>query len=117
MQGAEYLSEAALLGIWEDLDAWARGAIAAGGEGLSGFLKRRAPCGTGGRVCFHLAENRRNEDSPLPFWRPMRRAWCPAPASSTSRSAGPCGVGRRENKKALVGCSRRCSWRRNRAPW
>ena len=68
MQGAEYLSEAALVGVWEDLDAWVRGEVAAGGEGLSGFLKRRAPLWHQvGRVCFHLAENRRNEDYPFAF--------------------------------------------------
>ena len=49
MQGAEYLSEATLLDAWNDLDAWTRDAIAAGGEGLSGFLKRRAaPLAPGG---------------------------------------------------------------------
>ena len=51
MQGAEYLSEATLIDLWNELDAWTRAEIAAGGEGLSGFLKRRrrplAPGGTG----------------------------------------------------------------------
>lgn len=68
MQGAEYLSEAALVRVWEDLDAWVRSVALAGGEGLSGFLKRRAPLWHQvGRVCFHLAENRRNEDYPFAF--------------------------------------------------
>ena len=68
MQGAEYLSEATLLDVWNDLDAWTREAIAAGGEGLSGFLKRRAALWHQvGRVCFHLAENRRSEDYPFAF--------------------------------------------------
>ena len=68
MQGAEYLSEATLLEVWKDLDDWARDAIAAGGEGLAGFLKRRAPLWHQvGRVCFHLAENRRSEDCPFAF--------------------------------------------------
>ncbi len=68
MQGAEYLSEATLLGAWNDLDEWTRGAIAAGGEGLTGFLNRRAPLWHQvGRVCFHLAENRRNEEYPFAF--------------------------------------------------
>ena len=67
-QGAEYLNEAALAGVWEDLDAWVRGEISAGGEGLSGFLKRRAPLWHQvGRVCFHLGENRRDEDHPFAF--------------------------------------------------
>ncbi|MGO9112050.1 MAG: DEAD/DEAH box helicase [Thermoguttaceae bacterium] len=68
MQGAEYLSEATLLDVWKDLDAWVHEAIAAGGEGLSGFLKRRAALWHQvGRVCFHLAENRRSEDCPFAF--------------------------------------------------
>ena len=68
MQGAEYLSEATLLGVWKDLDTWTRDAIAAGGEGLSGFLKRRAALWHQvGRVCFHLAENRRSQDCPFAF--------------------------------------------------
>ena len=86
MEGAEYLSEATLLGVWKDLDAWAHGAIAAGGEGLSGFLKRRAPCGTkSGESAFTWPKTVAARTAPLPFWRPMRRAWCPVPASSTSR--------------------------------
>ena len=61
-------ARSALVGVWEDLDAWVRGEIAAGGEGLSGFLKRRAPLWHQvGRVCFHLAENRRDEDHPFAF--------------------------------------------------
>jgi len=68
MQGAEYLSEAVLIRVWEDLDAWVRQQVAAGGEGLSGFLKRRAPLWHQvGRVCFHLAENRRDADLPFAF--------------------------------------------------
>ncbi len=68
MQGAEYLGEATLIDAWNDLDAWTREAIAAGGEGLSGFLKRRAPLWHQvGRVCFHLGENRRSQDCPFGF--------------------------------------------------
>ena len=68
MDGAEYLSEATLLDAWNDLDVWTREAIAAGGEGLSGFLKRRAALWHQvGRVCFHLAENRRSEECPFAF--------------------------------------------------
>ena len=68
MQGAEYLNEPALAGVWEDLDAWVRGEVAAGREGLAGFLKRRAPLWHQvGRVCFHLAENRRDEAHPFAF--------------------------------------------------
>ncbi len=68
MQGAEYLGEKVLVDIWNDLDAWVRVTIAADGEGLSGFIKRRAPLWHQvGRVCFHLAENRRSEEHPFAF--------------------------------------------------
>jgi non-specific serine/threonine protein kinase len=68
IEGAEYLSDAALVGVWEDLDGWVRGQIAAGGQGLSGFLKQRAPLWHQvGRVCFHLAENRRDAEHPFAF--------------------------------------------------
>jgi len=68
MRGAEYLSEAALAGVWDDLDAWVRSEAAAFDEGLPGFLKRRAPLWHQvGRVCFHLAENRRDPGHPFAF--------------------------------------------------
>ena len=68
MRGAEYLSEDALKGVWEDLDAWVRDEVATCDEGLPGFLKRRAPLWHQvGRVCFHLAENRRDPDHPFAF--------------------------------------------------
>lgn len=68
MQGAEYVTETALLGVWQELDVWVCNEVAAGGEGLSAFLKRRAPLWHQvGRVCFHLAENRRSEDYPFAF--------------------------------------------------
>ena len=68
MQGAEYLCETALAGVWRNLDAWVQQEIVAGDDGLSGFLKRRAPLWHQiGRVCFHLAENRRSEDCPFAF--------------------------------------------------
>ncbi|MBL7044912.1 MAG: DEAD/DEAH box helicase [Pirellulaceae bacterium] len=68
MQGAEYLTTGGLENIWRDLDAWVRVQIASSGEGLSGFLKQRAPLWHQvGRVCFHLAENRRDPDYPFAF--------------------------------------------------
>jgi non-specific serine/threonine protein kinase len=68
MQGAEYLSEGAFLHLWSDLDAWVRGEVASCGQGLSGFLKQQAPLWHQvGRVCFHLAENRRDPGCPFAF--------------------------------------------------
>jgi len=68
MQGAEYLTGGAFEGIWRDLDTWVRGRVASSRQGLSGFLKQQAPLWHQvGRVCFHLAENRRDPDSPFAF--------------------------------------------------
>ena len=68
MPGAEYLTSDALAKVWSDLDAWVRAEGAAFEGGLAGFLKRRAPLWHQvGRVCFHLAENRRDPDYPFAF--------------------------------------------------
>ncbi len=68
MPGAEYVTQEALVGLWNDLDAWVRGEVAAAEGGLAGFLKERAPqWHQVGRVCFHLAENRRDPDCPFAF--------------------------------------------------
>jgi hypothetical protein len=68
MPGAEYLSDDTLTNTWQELDAWVRDQVAACPEGLSGFLKRRAALWHQiGRVCFHLAENKRDESFPFAF--------------------------------------------------
>jgi len=68
LQGAEYLTESVLSDIWTDLDAWVHRESAEYAEGLAGFLKARAPLWHQvGRVCFHLAENRRDPEYPFAF--------------------------------------------------
>ena len=68
MPGAEYLTEGVLCEIWTDLDAWVRREVAGHADGLAGFLKERAALWHQvGRVCFHLAENRRDPDYPFAF--------------------------------------------------
>ncbi len=68
MQGAEYLTEDALADVWRGLDEWVQGQIASCSQGLAGFLKDRASLWHQvGRVCFHLAENRRDPDYPFAF--------------------------------------------------
>ena len=67
MRGGEYLSEEALGGIWTNLTEWVGEAAAAAG-GLAAFLRTRAPSWHQvGRVCFHLAENRNDEERPFAF--------------------------------------------------
>ena len=66
MQGGEYLAVDVFRDLWTDLDAWVRSEVAASAAGLAAWLKKRAPMWHQvGRVCFHLAENKR--DSELPF--------------------------------------------------
>ncbi len=68
MPGAEYLGVGVLSDIWVDLDRWVLREAAQCAGGLSEFLKKHAPLWQQvGRVCLHLAENRRDPDSPFAF--------------------------------------------------
>ena len=68
MEGGEYLSAEVLRGFWTALDAQVRSEAKAGPEGATAFLR-----GLGahwhlvGRVCLHLAENRKNDTHPFAF--------------------------------------------------
>jgi non-specific serine/threonine protein kinase len=67
MTGAEYLREEVLAALWEELGQWlAARAVQAGGA--AAFLAERAPrWHQVGRVCFHLAENKADEQRPFAF--------------------------------------------------
>ena len=68
MQGGEYLSEDSLQGVWSHLDAWVRETVRDTDGGLPAFLRARAPSWHQvGRVCFHLAENRNDQERPFAF--------------------------------------------------
>ena len=68
MRGGEYLRTETLAGLWQQLDADVRRDIAAGPGGLGEWLKRRLPSWHRvGRVCFHLAENKRDAECPFAF--------------------------------------------------
>ena len=68
MQGGEYLDAEVFCGLWADLDSWALNEIASSKDGLTGWLKKNAAIWRQvGRVCFHLAENKRDPDSPFAF--------------------------------------------------
>ena len=68
MRGGEYLSIAVFHGLWTDLDAWVRAEVAASGGGLPAWLRAHAPLWHQvGRVCFHLAENKRDPEYPFAF--------------------------------------------------
>jgi len=67
LQGAEYLTEVVLHRLWTELDEWTCAeAVRAGG--LEKFLSAHAPLWRQvGRVCFHLAENKKDPDFPFAF--------------------------------------------------
>ncbi len=67
MRGAEYLSIEVLQTTWIMLDGWVREQIRAHGS-LASLLDDKAPqWHPVGRVCFHLAENKRDPDYPFAF--------------------------------------------------
>jgi SNF2 family DNA or RNA helicase len=67
MQGGEYLNGDSIGAIWQALDQWVHADVAASG-GLDIFLQDRAPKWRQvGQVCFHLAENKKDEARPFAF--------------------------------------------------
>jgi non-specific serine/threonine protein kinase len=65
MRGAEYLSDALLVRLWVEMRAIVAREAAGG---LEEWLRARSPLWhLVGRVTFHLAENRRNEQQPFAF--------------------------------------------------
>ena len=66
MRGAEYVSDALLTRLWDEMRALAATESAAHASGLEGWLRERSPAWhLVGRVTFHLAENKRNEQQPF----------------------------------------------------
>ena len=66
--GAEYLGVGVFLRLWHDLDHYMREELASSGLGLGDWLGQHAPLWRQvGRVCFHLAENKRDPDFPFAF--------------------------------------------------
>ncbi len=68
MVGAEYLVVDMLEGMWRDIDTWVRSEVRERTDGVPGFLAKHAPLWRQvGRVCFHLAENKRDALYPFAF--------------------------------------------------
>lgn len=66
--GAEYCTCQVLYKLWSDFDAWVRNEIACFDGGLPKFLAKKLPqWHQVGRVCFHLAENKKDPDYPFAF--------------------------------------------------
>jgi len=67
MSGGEYLSLSRLRQLWEQLNLWVEQASRENG-GIHSFLREQAPKWQQvGRVCFHLAENKKDPDRPFAF--------------------------------------------------
>jgi superfamily II DNA or RNA helicase len=68
MKGLEYLDSGVLRAAWIELDAHVRSEIVASGKGLRAYLHdKNALWRVVGRVTFHLAENKRDEEHPFAF--------------------------------------------------
>ena len=68
MPGSEYITIDVLKSIWASFDDWCQIKVAQHPEGLKGFLKDTIPSWQPlGRVCFHLAENKQDNDYPFAF--------------------------------------------------
>jgi hypothetical protein len=68
MQGAEYLHAETLAGWWKELDSLVRHEATAWPDGIQAYLRHKNPLWRlVGRVTFHLAENKRDEQHPFAF--------------------------------------------------
>ncbi|MDP2791355.1 MAG: DEAD/DEAH box helicase [Rectinemataceae bacterium] len=103
MEGAEYLTSEILNRLWSSLDEWVVSEAAAAG-GFEDFLSAQAPLWRQvGRVCFHLAENRKDPDFPFAFLA----TYAPRLAQSSQVRYQPLAKALQEfagerNRKALV---------------
>ncbi len=122
MRGGEYLRAETMERLWTDLDAYVRGEISKSSEGeggLSAWLRKRSPLWHRvGRVCFHLAENKRDSEYPFAFLA----TYAPKLLDGRRVQYDPLGKALDEyagarNKQALVNlltpvqsASQRCAW-------
>ena len=68
MKGLEYLDAGVLKSAWLELDAHVRSEVVDSGKGLRAYLHDKNPLWrVVGRVTFHLAENKRDEEHPFAF--------------------------------------------------
>ena len=68
MQGAEYVTGETLARVWSETEQALRDALARWRGPVSEWLARQSDAwATVGRVCFHLAENKRDPDFPFAF--------------------------------------------------
>ncbi|MBZ0189987.1 MAG: hypothetical protein K8F91_27330, partial [Candidatus Obscuribacterales bacterium] len=105
MRGAEYLSLELLTALWEELDDWVKAQVTAFGGDLADWLRKHAPQWQQvGRVCFHLAENKRDREFPFAFLA----TYAPRVSEKGQVQYQPLSSALKEyagerNKKALIG--------------
>jgi len=121
MLGGEYLQTGTLERLWAELDECVREGVAATPGGLSAWLRARSPVWhCVGRVCLHLAENKRDAECPFAFLA----TYAPGLVDGRRVRYLPLGNALKEyagahNKKALVNlltpvqrAADRCGWMR-----
>jgi non-specific serine/threonine protein kinase len=119
MRGGEYLQAETLTELWRELDEYARSQIGSYPGGLSKWLHAKSPLWNRvGRVCFHLAENKRDSECPFAFLA----TYAPKLLDSRRVQYQPLGKALEEyaggkNKRTLVNllapverASQRCGW-------
>jgi len=68
MPGSEYVTKEVLQSLWTSCDKWFRSQAGRHPQGIKGFLSKWLPASQPlGRVCFHLAENKQDNDYPFAF--------------------------------------------------
>ncbi|MCH7667540.1 MAG: DEAD/DEAH box helicase, partial [Acidobacteria bacterium] len=68
MQGAEFITSALLLELWSEIGQALALEAASFKEGVKGYLEKQSSVwNVVGRVCFHLAENKRDPHYPFAF--------------------------------------------------
>lgn len=73
VRGAEYIEREVLANLWKELHEWLRDQLQQRDLSLSDFLQERIPqWHQVGRVCFHLAENRRHPDHTICIYGNLR---------------------------------------------
>ena len=68
MKGAEYCNKECFQSLWQDVEAALHEEISASGKNVADFFSlRHSNWSLLGRVCFHLAENKKSQTTPFAF--------------------------------------------------
>ena len=116
MEGAEYVDVALLARFWDAIDAAFRDELRGFDGPVEAWLLSKNPAwNTVGRVHFHLAENKRDPARPFAFLATYATALsAQARVQHAPLGQALAGVRRRDERRAAVTCSSRCSARPRR---